>query len=88
MPVVKLHGTLRRYFDNYRQPVEGKTVGQALEALGRQNEAFRAVIFDGAGLNPHLRFFVRGRDIELWQGLDTELAETDELAIFEPVSGG
>jgi molybdopterin synthase sulfur carrier subunit len=88
MPTVKLHGTLRRYFDQHRLDIAGQTVADVLQVLCRTNPAFRTAIYEGHTLRSHLRLIVQRRDIELAAGLDTALADGDELAIFEPISGG
>ncbi len=88
MTIDRLHGTLRRYFSDNRLFVAGDTVADVLQGLCWLNPEFETVIFEGQSLRPHLRFIVRGRDIELMTGTNTPLSNTDELAIFEPISGG
>lgn len=65
----------------------GATVRSALDAicnsLGHRNE-----IFDKDGLKPFMIVLKNGRHIQHLKGLETELEEADELAVFPPVAGG
>jgi molybdopterin synthase sulfur carrier subunit len=88
MTTVKLFGGLRSHVDATEFEVAGATVGVALNTLCEGNEGLRAAIFDGESLRPHVRVMVTGKDIELQQGLDTPLGDSDQLAIFPPMAGG
>ena len=68
--------------------IPGATVQEVMVALCDGNEGLQAAIFDGRELAPHVRVMITGRDIELDQGLDTPLADDDQLAIFPPIAGG
>jgi molybdopterin synthase sulfur carrier subunit len=48
------------------------------------------ILLESAGGRPqrHLRIMVNGRDIGVLQGLDTVLAEGDEILILPPAGGG
>ena len=57
--------------------------------LCANDDTLRDAIFQADEmLRPHVRVVVNGRDSELEQGLDTELDETDEVAVFPPIAGG
>ncbi len=88
MAIVKLFGGLRRHVQTPELEVQGVTVREVLTALCAGNEGLRAAIFDGQVLHPYVRVMIAGRDIELDQGLDTPLAENDQLAVFPPIAGG
>jgi MoaD family protein len=40
------------------------------------------------GLNPGIQFLVGGQHIEWQQGLDTPVANADDLLLIPPISGG
>ena len=57
------------------------------ELMGEQ--AVPVLLESAGGMpQPHLRIMVNGRDIGVLQGLDTVLAEGDEILILPPAGGG
>lgn len=65
----------------------GATVRSALEAMCN-SLGHRKEIFDKDGLKPFMIVLKNGRHIQHLKGLETELEEGDELAVFPPVAGG
>ena len=89
MPLVKLFGNLRQFAGAKHLDLPGTTVREVLEVLCANDDTLRDAIFQADEmLRPHVRVVVNGRDSELEQGLDTELGETDEVAVFPPIAGG
>lgn len=88
MPTVKFFGNLRDQAQTSQQTITGQTVREVLATLCAGNKALCASLFDGDQLWPHVRVMINGRGIEFAQGLDTPLADTDQLAIFPPIAGG
>lgn len=88
MPLVKLFGHLRDYAGGSEFEVAGQTVGEALTRLCADNEPLHNAIFDQEGVLSHVRALLDGRDVELAQGLNTALDDSDQLAIFPPIAGG
>ena len=68
----------------------GETVGDALEALLDAHPALRNRVLDPDGeLRSQINVLRNGKDVRSQEaGLETELEEGDELALFPPVSGG
>lgn len=65
------------------------TVGDALEALLSERPELRDRVYDEGGeLHGHLTVLRNGSDVDNEEGLDTDVAPGDELALFPPVSGG
>jgi molybdopterin synthase sulfur carrier subunit len=88
MATVKLFGGLRNRGAAPQTEVSGTTVHEVLSTLCAGNDELRSAIFNGEELQPHVRVMIGGRDIELSQGLDTLVSETDQLAVFPPIAGG
>ncbi|UIP01124.1 MoaD/ThiS family protein [Halobaculum sp. CBA1158] len=66
-----------------------ETVGEALEALLEAYPALAVRVLDEDGdLREHINLLCNGRDVREAEGLDTPVADGDELALFPPVSGG
>jgi MoaD family protein len=88
MAIVKLFGNLRAVAGTSLVEVPGENVGDLLQALCEKNEALREAIFDGATVRPFVRVMLDGQDIELAQGMNTQVSDSSSIAIFPPIAGG
>lgn len=70
--------------------IEANNVEEALkEITKRYSEKMNdSICYAGGKLNKFLDIFVNGRNINLLNGLDTELRDGDRVTIFRVVSGG
>ena len=67
----------------------GATVGEVLAGLYAQHDGLRDRLSDdGGGLRRFVNVYLRGEDIRFLDGLDTAVAEGDELTILPAVAGG
>ena len=67
----------------------GDTVDDALAALLERHPALEGRILDEDGeLLDHINVLCNGESVRSGDGLETELEDGDELALFPPVSGG
>jgi molybdopterin synthase sulfur carrier subunit len=69
--------------------VDGGTVGEALEALYAQHGELRERIADDEGaLRRFVNVYLKGEDIRFLDGLETPVADGDEVTILPAVAGG
>jgi sulfur-carrier protein len=69
--------------------VEAGTVGEALDALYRRHGELRSRMSDDdGGLRRFVNVYLGGEDIRFLDGLDTKVADGDELTILPAVAGG
>jgi sulfur-carrier protein len=68
--------------------VEGATVGEALDALFSEYDELRNRIWMDGQLRRFVNVYVHGEDIRALDGLETRLADEDELTILPAVAGG
>lgn len=66
----------------------GDTVGDALDALLAARPALEDRVMEDGEVADHVNVLRNGENVLHEGGLDTELTEGDELALFPPVSGG
>ena len=67
----------------------GQTVGEVLDGLCTEHPELRdRLLDDNAGLRRFVNVYLRGEDIRFLSGLDTTVAEGDELTILPAVAGG
>ncbi len=89
MPTILIPGALRALAKNASEvAVEGATVRDALAALDRKHPGLAARVLDGAALKPFIRIYVGPDDISTLKGLDTPVADRDEVAIVPAIAGG
>jgi adenylyltransferase/sulfurtransferase len=90
MPEILIPTPLRPYAGNApRVSVEGKTVGQALQALIREHPGLHSHLYgeDGA-LRNFVNVYVGDEDIRYRQRTETPLEEGDIVSIVPSVAGG
>jgi sulfur-carrier protein len=86
---VKIPAQLRGVTDGEGEiEVDGGTVGEALDAVFEQHDDLRTRITEDGGLRRFVNVYVSGEDIRFQDGLDTELADGDEVTILPAVAGG
>jgi sulfur-carrier protein len=90
MPTVKLPTQLREAAGGQGAiEVQGTTVGQVLDALFDRHGELRGRLSDGDGaLRRFVNVYVDGEDIRFGDGLDTPVADGQEVQILPAVAGG
>jgi sulfur-carrier protein len=90
MPVtVKIPAQLRAATDGEAEiEVAGATVGEALEALFEEHNDLRERITQDGDLRRFVNVYVSGEDIRFRDGLETPIADGDEVTILPAVAGG
>jgi molybdopterin synthase sulfur carrier subunit len=69
--------------------VDGGTVGEALAALFARHGELRDRLSDGDGrLRRFVNVYVDGEDIRFGDGLDTPVADGQEIQVLPAVAGG
>jgi molybdopterin synthase sulfur carrier subunit len=88
--MVRVPGPLRRLTNGSAEvSIEGGTVGQVLTNLEATYPGFHDRLYDDAGgLRQFINIYVNDSDIRFAQGLDTPIAERDEVSIVPAVAGG
>jgi len=65
------------------------TVGDALDALLANRPDLRERVLDDSGaVVDHVNILVNGTDVSTADGIGETVEDSDELALFPPVSGG
>ena len=68
--------------------VAGSTVGEVLDALYDRYGELRHRIAEDGGLRRFVNVYVGGEDIRFLDGLETPVADGDEVTILPAVAGG
>jgi MoaD family protein len=68
--------------------VSGSTVGEVLDSLYERFSELRSRIAEDGGLRRFVNVYVGGEDIRFLEGLDTPVADGDEVTILPAVAGG
>ena len=90
MPVtVKIPTQLRAVTNGEAEAeADGSTVGEVLDSLFDQFGELRERICEDGDLRRFVNVYVGGEDIRFLSGLETEVADGDELTILPAVAGG
>ncbi|HVB77051.1 MAG TPA: MoaD/ThiS family protein [Candidatus Nitrosotalea sp.] len=90
MPVFRIPGPLRSLSEG--APTVDVTAGDlraAIEELDVKHPGFRTRLLDDSGQpRQFVNLFLNDEDVRLGQGLDSKLADRDEIAIVPAVAGG
>jgi sulfur-carrier protein len=68
--------------------VEGSSVGEVLEALYERYDGLRDRITQDGELRRFVNVYAGGEDIRFGDGLETPVADGDEVTILPAVAGG
>lgn len=68
--------------------VEGASVGEALDAVFEMHAELKERITQDGDLRRFVNVYVSGEDIRFKDGLETTLADGDEVTILPAVAGG
>jgi MoaD family protein len=87
---VRVPGPLRRLTSGESVvEVDGTNVGEVLNNLEQKFPGFRERIYDADGkLRQFVNIYKNDEDIRFGSGLDTAVAEGDDLSIVPAVAGG
>ncbi|MFC7019852.1 MULTISPECIES: ubiquitin-like small modifier protein 1 [Haloarcula] len=86
-----------RFFANFRETVGQKVIHREFDDEATAGDILRSLpeefpemeLFEADGqLRQYLTILRNGQDIEHIEGLETTLADGDELSVFPPVAGG
>jgi sulfur-carrier protein len=90
MPKIKLPTQLREAAGGQSTiSVDGATVGEVLDALFDRHGELRDRLSDGDGaLRRFVNVYVDGEDIRFGDGLETPVADGQEVQILPAVAGG
>lgn len=89
MATIKIPTPLRVYTDSQAQVnVSGATVGAALEDLTTRYPELRAHLFNGGDMRNFVNVFLGDEDVRFLDGLNTEIAASDNLRIIPSIAGG
>ena len=67
---------------------EGATVGEALESVFAAHGELRERLYQDGGLRRFVNVYLGGEDIRFLDGLETPVADGDEVTILPAVAGG
>jgi molybdopterin synthase sulfur carrier subunit len=68
--------------------VDGTTVGEVLDGLFDRYEELRDRICEDGNLRRFVNVYLDGEDIRFLSGVDTEVADGNEVTILPAVAGG
>jgi molybdopterin converting factor small subunit len=89
MPSIRVPSALRSFTGGASDiEVTATTVGEALTELDRRHPGIAAKVLADGAVKPFIRIFVGPDDIGGLSGLETKLAERDEIAIVPAIAGG
>jgi sulfur-carrier protein len=69
--------------------VDGDTVGQAIARLVERHPGLRGrLLADDGGVHRFVNLYLNGEDVRYLGGLDTRVADGDEVRLLPAIAGG
>jgi len=90
MPIIKFTSALKRFFPDLKEEkIEGNTVAEVMQQLEQKYTGLSDFLLEENGkVRQHVNVFVGGTLIEDEENLTDEVGETEEILIFQALSGG
>lgn len=90
MPQFRIPGPLRTLSGGESTvTVDAQDLRTAIDALDSKHPGFKGRLLDDSGQpRQFVNLFLNDEDVRLGKGLDSPLADTDEIAIVPAVAGG
>lgn len=90
MAIVRIPPVLRPSTGGEREvEAVGSTVGEVLSGLTEAHPATKDQLFAADGsLNRYVNVYINDEDVRVLQGLDTPVADGDQLVILPAMAGG
>jgi len=87
--IARIPGSLKEWFDGSEEAViDGKTVGECIDQLDNKFSGLRSRLIDKNGEMSAVLIFLNGENIVNLNGLETDVADGDELGIIPLAAGG
>ncbi len=90
MAVVRIPSPLRRYTNGQSKvKSNGANIGTLIEDLEAQHPGVKSRLCDDKGqIKRYVNVFVNGEEIRTLQGMETAIADKDEVSIIPAMAGG
>jgi adenylyltransferase/sulfurtransferase len=87
--IIQIPTALRGFTDRKSEvEVEGRTVGEAVNALAEQYPDLRKHLYQGKDLRSFINVFVGETNIKKLEGLDTRLSGGETVMLVPAIAGG
>jgi len=87
--IARIPGSLKEWFDGSEEAViDGKTVGECIDQLDNKFSGLSSRLIDKNGEMSAVLIFLNGENIVNLNGLETDVADGDELGIIPLAAGG
>ncbi|MDK2891779.1 ubiquitin-like small modifier protein 1 [Methanohalophilus sp.] len=86
---VKLFANLREAAGTSAVEIPGDDIKELLDNLIAKYPSLEEIVLEEDGkIRGYINILVNGNNIQHLDGLDTRVSDSDEIAMFPPVSGG
>lgn len=86
---VSLPTILRPYVNDQRRvQVEGATLGSLIDNLDAAYPGIKNRIVEDGGIRRYVNVYINSEDVRFLNGVDSQLADGDEIDILPAVAGG
>ncbi len=89
MVTILFPSLISRVIKEKRTEVIAETLGEAIDKIiEKYGKQLSEIMFDSGELNRFLRFYIKGRNIQETEKMNTPLKPDDEIAILVIIYGG
>jgi len=85
---IKLFANLREVAGASSVEVPGENINDLLMNLIAKYPSLEDMVLEDGKIRGYINILVNGDNIQHLDGLDTKVTDSDEIAMFPPVSGG